>query len=482
MIRSKNYTQRINVHQDNEGGINLSQTYVPIRYLNSTSVISITNFDELTDVSVSSEEGTQDWLTIFSENEKINLHAKINDLTAAREALITVTAKRKISGETVTSFINLYQGRGGMTPYVIDLPDFGVSSVYKVMDGTKQVAQISKEFLRLVGAINAQAIVIYPVENDVVYLNKGYVVQIVLENKDLTDATATYQAPTTSIHGGTVSFDIANNKISGYVAGTQASAVTRVYMPGDVGMGPEEVPGSKTTTVEPQLIIDVRGAERNEYPIVKIGAQYWMGKNLNTAFYNQNKAFASIPTNKSVDVDRLAANYAVYGYPNGAATDQQAIVNRSRYGLLYSYLAIGGFNTPALANLVNSDDIIVDNLSPEGWLVPTYVQAEALANYLGGTAKIYRIRGFKTWADANDVTGTNNKINPDDNISGFAAINGSYRATGGGWENLSSTNAGWYWTRTFRAASSTVNSNAAGAFHTTSLQSSQPALRSSGGR
>lgn len=443
VVRSKNYTQKININQDNEGGINLSQTYVPVRYLNSTAVVDITNFDELTDIAVSAEEGTSGWLTIFTENDKINLNVKINDLTSAREALITVSAKRKISGETVTSFINLYQGRGGMTPYVIDLPDFSESNVYKVMDGNKQVAQITKEFLRAVGQINAQAIVIYPVENDVVALNKGYVAQIVLENTDLTDATYTYQTPTGAVHGGMVSFDIANNRISGYVAGTEANPVAKVYMPGDVGMGPEEVPGSKTTTVEPQLIVDVRSTERNEYPIVKIGAQYWMGKNLNTIYYNSNKSFAAIPTNKTAEVDRIAGNYAIYGYANGASTDAIALTRRERYGLLYSYLAIGGFNTVASADFTGSD--VVDNLSPTGWSVPTSLERDALQSYIGSYT---RLRSFMIFANDQQVVGTPNIIRIDDNITGFAAINGSYRATGGGWENLNATNAARFWTRT----------------------------------
>ncbi|GEM_PF-1688156 len=442
VIRSKNYTQKINVHQDSEGGIELSQTYVPVRYLNSTSVVSISNFDELKDVVVTAEEGTQDWLSIFSENDKINLHVTINDLTVARQALITVSAKRKISEETVTSFINLYQGRGGMTPYIIELPDFSASNVYKVMDGNKQVAQITKEFLRSVGQVNAQAIVIYPVENDVVYLNKGYVAQVVLENTDLTDATYTYQAPTGAVHGGTVSFDIANNKISGYVAGTEANPVTTVYMPGDVGMGPEEVPGSKVTTVEPHLIDDVRGSEHNEYPIVKIGAQYWMGKNLNTVYY---RGLASIPTNQNADTP----NYSVYQYVNGASTDPQAITNRGRYGLYYSYVAIGAFANLASAGVSGDGDLIEDKLSPTGWIVPTADQAIALRTYIGGVGNMGRLRKFIDYNTGEQTYPVIGRAD-DDNITGFAAPNGSYRNSNTAWAALGNANGAWYLTRTYK--------------------------------
>jgi len=464
VIRSKNYTQKINVHQDSEGGINLSQTYVPVRYLNSTSVINILNFDELTDIQVTAEEGTQSWLSIFTENEKINLHVMINEQTSAREALITISAKRKISGETVTSFINLYQGRGGMTPYVFDIPDFSESNVYKVMDGNKQVAQITKEFLRAVGVVNAQAIVVYPVENDVVAINKGYVAQIVLENTDLTDATFTYAAPTGAVHGGTVSFSVANNNISGYVAGTLSSPVTKIYMPGDVGMGPEEVPSSIAATVEPHLIVDARNSESNTYPIVKIGAQYWMGKNLNTVYYRNG---SPITTNRLDNQDRVPEYYVIYGYVNGASTADEAIVNRARYGLHYNYLAIGGFTSLSAAGLNTVDQDIEDNLSPAGWLVPTALDRNSLISYIGSDT---RLRGFMTFSDPLQTVGTPDVRRADDNITGFSAINAGYRTTNGTWYSQAGDNAGRFWCRTY-------NNNSARGYTTSGTLSNEPIAR-----
>ncbi len=442
VIRSKQYTQRINVNQDSDGGINLSQTYVPVRYLNSTTEITILNSDELTDISVNSE-GTEGWLSISLTNDKISLHTTINDLTTAREALITVAAIRRVSGESVTAYINLYQGRGGMTPYVFDIPDFSESNVYKVMDGATQVAQITKEFLRKPGVVNAQAIVIYPVESDGVAINKGYVAQIVLENTDLTDATFVYQEPTGTVHGGTVSFSIADNEISGYATGILADPVTRVYMPGDVGMGPDEVPGSTQATVVPHLIVDVRNSETNEYPIVKIGAQYWMGKNLNTTYYNGNKSFAAIPTNETVD--SKAPNYCIYNYVDGTSTDATAVANRERYGLLYSYWTIGGFTSNVEAGVALENDIIADNISPQGWTVPTVNEATSLNTYIGVMRRLRKFIDYSTGEQVYPTTGRT-----DDNITGFAAPNGSYRNGLTAWAALGSENGAWYLTRSLR--------------------------------
>lgn len=220
-----------------------------------------------------------------------------------------------------------------MTPYVFEIPDFSESQVYKVMDGQKQVAQITREFLRAKGKINAQAVVVYPVENDEVDLSMGYVAQIVLESSNLSNdkIALEYTAPVGAVHGGTVSFDMTvaaanlnldpdsgesanlyTNPLTGYIAGTLAEPVTKVYMPGDVGMGPEEIVGSKEAAVVPHVITDVRKDETNVYPIVKIGTQYWMGKHLNTVYYNKNKNFEAIPTNFTVRTKPAGRPISVY--------------------------------------------------------------------------------------------------------------------------------------------------------------------------
>lgn len=352
MVRSGRQTQRIQVAQDTEGGISLSSDYLPVRYLGASSSLTILNTEFLTDLSVSVEDTETEWCSALIDGDRLFVNTRFNDRTEARSALLTVTGKRAITGETRTAFVTVYQGKGGMTPYVFEIPDFSESQVYKVMDGQKQVAQITREFLRAKGKINAQAVVVYPVENDEVDLSMGYVAQIVLANSDLDDATYTYAAPTGAVHGGSVSFNMADNTLSGYIAGTLAEPVTKIYMPGDVGMGPEEVVGSQEATVVPHVITDVRNAETNVYPIVKIGTQYWMGRHLNTVYYNKNKNFEAIPTDVTTnEADRRKPNYCIYSYNNGASTESAAVTNRERFGLLYPYLTIGGFETVADARI-----------------------------------------------------------------------------------------------------------------------------------
>ncbi|WP_418982992.1 FISUMP domain-containing protein [Alistipes sp.] len=472
MVRSGRCTQRIRVTQDTEGGITLSSDYLPVRYLGASSTLTILNAEFLTDLSVAVEESGADWCSALVEGDRLFVNTRFNDRTEARSALVTVTGRRTVTGEQRTAFLTVYQGRGGMTPYVFELPDFSRSQVYKVMDGGKQVAQIACEFLRAKGRVNARAVVVYPVENDEVDLTMGYVAEIVLENPDLDDATWTYAAPTGAVHGGSVSFRVSDNTLSGYIPGTLAEPVRRVYMPGDVGMGPEEVVGSKEAAVVPHLIEDVRNEETNVYPIVKIGTQYWMGRHLNTAYYNANKNFAAIPTNITAsETERRKPNYCIYGFHDGTTTDPAAATNRGRFGLLYPYLTIGGFETVAEAGLSEAEDLIADNLSPEGWIVPTKDEANSLKAYLGGLGCMGRLRRFVDYDAEGEPQLFPTAGRTDDNISGFDAPRSGYRSHTGSW-TAGEENGCWMWTRTYQTATSSSM------FHVSDVQTSQNNARS----
>jgi len=196
----------------------------------------------------------------------------------------------------------------------------------------------------------------------------------------------------------------------------------------------------------PQLIVDVRGSEHNEYPIVKIGAQYWMGKNLNTTYYNSNKGFATIPTNATVD--SKVPNYCIYNYVDGTSTDAAAVANRQRYGLLYSYWTIGGFTSNAEAGVAVENDVIADNISPQGWIVPTVAQATSLNTYIGVMPRLRKFINYSTGEQIYPIAGRT-----DDNITGFSAPNGSYRNGLAAWAALGSDNGAWYLTRSLRDAS-----------------------------
>lgn len=470
MIKSGNTTQKINITQDELRQIVLSDEQIRMRYIEYSTDVTIIDRAGFKDLTFKIEEADKNWLSATLKGDVLTVSTKENPLDAPRESIILISATETLSGATRTKELKVIQGKGGLTPYVFDLPDFSESKVYKVMDGDKQVAQIAKEYLFTKDIINSQAIVVYPISNDgSVELHKGYVAQVLLENKDLTDETYSFKEPTDPIHGGSLSFSIETQKIKFYSQGELQNPVTKIYMPGDIEMGPDEIAGSKQATTKPHLIEDIRNEETNYYPIVKIGTQYWMGEHLNTIYYNQNKEYSSIPTNASSVEERTAASYSVYGFADGEAVEAEQI--RDRYGLLYSYLTIGGFETLSEANVSGGDNLI-DNLSPEGWVVPSIDDLYVLRDNINDD--FLRLRKFIDY-DTGEQIFHGDSADPnrksDENITGFDSLNSSYRNTGGSFVSNNNPNSSWMWSRTFQ------RNEESSAFHTTSLQTYQAIRR-----
>lgn len=417
MVRSGNLTQRILVNQDSDSRISLSQNRINLRYLISTETVKIQGTENIDNLQATAESESADgvrWLSVILEDDILHITATTNPNDTAREGIVTVSGTRRISGETVSEIITVYQGRGGMTPYEFNIPDFSESKVYVAMDGNKPVAQITKELLRKANEVNDQAIVVYPInDNGEVELGMGYIAQVLLRSDNLTDDStkeSVYIAPTGNVHGGSVAFSMNSNNISSYTQGMLNDPVTHIYMPGDVGMGPEPVPECKQAIVKPLEVTDKRGEEVFVYPIVKIGTQYWMGDNLKTAYYNKNKDFAAILTNKTPTTSTSLADatsfVCVYGNMDALATDAISIENRNTYGLLYSYAAIGGYESLD-ENTVKDLENITDNISPEGWIVPISTDFETLIAYVPRSLPLGQL-------DADPITSENN-------ITGFGS-------------------------------------------------------------
>lgn len=404
MVRCGTQSQRIEVNQDTESRIVLSQTNLNVRYMLTTVEVEVEGIEYLKDLEATANVG---WLQVSLEDNILHITAETNNDTAPREAIVTVSGTRVISGEQTSSMITVYQGRGGLTPYVFDLPDFSQSNVYNVMDGEKQVAQIAREFLTLDGKINQQADVVYPVnEAGEVDLMKGYIARVVLQgNTTYNLQNSTYAEPTEAIHGGSISFSVADNAISSYSAGNLAEPATKIYMPGDVGMGPEFTPDSKEARVVPCLIVDKRGNEEISYPVAKICTQYWMAANLKTRYYNANKNYEAIPTGVKGSVDEPFVTIIDNLDVNVIDTDAAFKQTYDTYGLLYPFSAIGGIVNATKTIAENTN--IEDNLSPEGWIVPEWSQFQMLINYVKWSLTLGNLDGEKS--GENNITGFNSR-------------------------------------------------------------------------
>jgi uncharacterized protein (TIGR02145 family) len=147
-----------------------------------------------------------------------------------------------------------------------------------------------------------------------------------------------------------------------------------------------------------------------EFASIKIGNQIWMLENLNVSSYRDGTPISEI--SNAVTWDNLSTG-AWCNYSNDSS-------NGFTYGKLYNYYAV------------------VDSrgLCPSGWHVPTNVEYNDLANFLGNNV------GGKM-KSAGFVTPNSGATNS----SGFTALAGGWRQTGGGTFS-SEGNAGMWWTST----------------------------------
>jgi uncharacterized protein (TIGR02145 family) len=141
------------------------------------------------------------------------------------------------------------------------------------------------------------------------------------------------------------------------------------------------------------------------YPIVKIGDQYWMGKNLDTAYYRNGDEILHVHGNCNwYEWNNLVGKWC---YLNNGDGD-----NNNGYGKLYNWYVISDSR----------------GLCPSGWHIPSTAEWDTLEQYLG------------------DYEGTKMKaVSPywdGDNSSGFTALPGGIRWTGG---SFSSWGVSYFW-------------------------------------
>ena len=148
---------------------------------------------------------------------------------------------------------------------------FAKSNVYKVLNAGKQVAEICKEYL-VTPYFSSQAIVAYPMKNDATAdLSQGVVVQLL--------------GQAGKVHGGKVSWNIDEHSLT-YIAGT-LPVYNNIYVlaNGKVTLSITEADDVLQVLALDDVARDVRGGVIHNYPLVKIGTQYWMRNNLEAALF-----------------------------------------------------------------------------------------------------------------------------------------------------------------------------------------------------
>lgn len=239
---------------------------------------------------------------------------------------------------------------------------FEKSNVYKVLNSGKQVAEICKEYL-VTPELSSQAIVAYPMKEDGgVDLSQGTVVQLLGKSG--------------KVHGGSVSWNVEDNSLT-YTVGNLATR-NNVYVlaDGKISLSVAVADNVLSVLALENVARDVRGGMIHNYPLVKIGTQYWMRDNLETALY--------VNGNELPKLDAVTEN------------------------------AVGYLQSGAEHHFYTAGVALSANFLPAHWNIPNKGDWDLLNTYLKGDASLLK---SGTWLPLK----TGETVQPANNLSGFNA-------------------------------------------------------------
>jgi len=256
------------------------------------------------------------------------------------------------------------------------------SNVWRVYDESdNQVAEIAKELLHDSKGNFYRAVIVNPVKDGAVDLKRGFIVQV--SESSAGDASA--------LAGGTVSCITATDyrrSRSGYTHTiTMGNQSNYDYcMLGDNGgTGLEDPSGKRAYTNRAYTVMD-NETDRNTYPVVRMGSQYWLRENLRATHYNDgttalsNRATITVGkiNQEPAGSVRMFEDKATYAF---TPLVEENAANLKKYGYLYNFRAVAGADD-------GNPHILQDNGSVD-WKFPGY-QASALLAQQG-------VNGAQTW-------------------------------------------------------------------------------------
>ncbi|MDR0891363.1 MAG: fimbrillin family protein [Mediterranea sp.] len=307
-------------------------------------------------------------VNVGGEEHRAFLTADVQMLSGKqRDFTIDYNASSDILMGHVTGEIGDWDHTGSSTapsetlhPYVnVSKLSFEASNIYKVFHADKQVAEVCKEYL-VTPAFSSPAIVAYPMTDaGKTDLSKGVVMQLIGQPGD--------------VHGGTVAWNLAEHLLA-YTPGTLPSKkYLYVKADGQLALSVKNSEDILTLLAMPEVVRDVRGGTEHDYPLVKIGTQYWMRENLSTPLLT-----------------------------DGTELTQQTTVLKDRSG----YIRAGG-------NYFYTSDVACSPLLlPPSWEVPDWEDWNILLAYLKDEVAPLKAG---TWKPVSD----NSKVPPATNESGF---------------------------------------------------------------
>lgn len=258
---------------------------------------------------------------------------------------------------------------------------FKKSNIYTVFHKGEPIAEICKEYLNS-PEIASRAIVIYPVKDEESDLSRGVLLKLLDDKR--------------AISGGTLNWNTQRNEFV-YTEG-ELQAVEIVYFDAAKNILIEKPDNSVSIDISCRIIRDIRSGNIYEYPIVKIGTQYWMKEDLSAVMYRDGSALT-----KRTNLGDGAGYY-----------------NLDKNGAYF-------YNGEALLN---------GNLAPVGWRIPSTADWESLKAYCGNDASLLKVGEWK----ALEVNGP---VYAGTNLTDFSAYPVGMWGSG---KNISQKQLAAYWT------------------------------------
>lgn len=176
--------------------------------------------------------------------------------------------------------------------------------------------------------------------------------------------------------------------------------------------------------------ITVTDYDGNIYKTVTIGSQVWMAENLKTTHYADGTAIPlANKFYKWIDLTTTSKAYCWY---------DDDIANKAIYGALYTWAAA---MNGAASSATNPS--VIQGVCPTGWHLPSSLEWMQLIDYLGGE----RVAGGKLKETGTTHWNDPNKVEP--NVTGFTALPGGSRDSGGSFSGIRKYSFWWSTTERF---------------------------------
>ncbi len=153
-------------------------------------------------------------------------------------------------------------------------------------------------------------------------------------------------------------------------------SVDKLYIDADHRLSLKKPDNAVRVNVAAYTLLDIRRGITCEYPITKIGKQYWMGKELRATAYRDGTELTKQA--------QLGKDKAGYYKPEGKE--------------IYFY---------------NGEAMLAGELAPEGWKIPSDKDWDALKEYIGNNAAVLKAGEWQTM-----ISG---EVTPADNHARFNA-------------------------------------------------------------